>query len=108
MFLANVAHDLRSPLNCMKGNNDIINMSICAKDKENLSVYFKRFDDQIVYMSSIIEDIIDMAKFKHNNFMIQEELFDLRSLINDVIELLSEQTIIRNIEMKAIVQPCVP
>jgi signal transduction histidine kinase len=41
-------------------------------------------------MSSIIEDIIDMAKFKHNNFIIQEELFDLRSLINDVVELLGE------------------
>lgn len=24
MFMANVAHDLRSPLNCMKGNNEII------------------------------------------------------------------------------------
>ena len=59
-------------------------------------------------MSSIIEDIIDMAKFKNFNFMLQEELFDVHSLINDVIELLGEQMIIKNIEMKAFIAASVP
>lgn len=45
MFMANVAHDLRSPLNCMRGNNEIIQMSICEKDQQEVGVYFKRFND---------------------------------------------------------------
>ena len=90
MFMANVAHDLRSPLNCMKGNNEIIQMSICEQDQKEVGVYFKRFNDQIIYMSSIIEDIIDMAKFKHKTFGLSEELFDLHSLMHDTMDMLGD------------------
>lgn len=88
--MANVAHDLRSPLNVLKGCNDIIKLKLGSKANSELEIYFKRFDDQIIYMSSIIEDIIDMAMFKSYKFTLQEELFDIHSLINDVIQLFEE------------------
>lgn len=70
IFMANVAHDLRSPLSVIKGYNDLIKINLAQKDQNRLQIYFKRFDDQLIYMSSIIEDIIDMAKFKSYKFML--------------------------------------
>lgn len=54
-------------------------------------------------MSSIIEDIIDMAKFKHKTFGLTEELFDLHALMHDTMDMLGDQVRQKGIIMKEVI-----
>ena len=56
----------------------------------------------------IVGDILDLAKLKHKNFKLLDELFDIYKVINDVIEMMSERAILKGVELAAIINENVP
>jgi signal transduction histidine kinase len=56
----------------------------------------------------MIEDVLDLAKIKHKKFHLQIELFDIHKSINEVIEMLSEQSVLKGIDLAAIIHENVP
>ncbi|MDM8515700.1 ATP-binding protein [Desulfobacterales bacterium HSG16] len=81
-FLANMGHELRSPLNSIIGFSRIM-----ARDKNLSSEYQKNLD--VIHRSgehllSLIDDVLNMSSINAGNATLAEEDFDIYSLMDDM------------------------
>jgi signal transduction histidine kinase len=83
-LLLNISHDLRSPLFVIKGYIEAINGGL-VKDEEALSQYQKRIQAKTEYLSRLIEDLFLVARLEDNKIKFNMVVFDLISLIEQVI-----------------------
>lgn len=81
-FVANVTHELRTPVNGIKGH--ALSLMDIVEDKEQ-----RRILDIILYccdnMSAIINDILDFSKLENGKLTLDEHEFDFHQMVNQVI-----------------------
>ena len=89
MFLANISHDLRTPLNGILGFSKLIEESEGA-DRQSL------FDEYVVYIKksgkyllNMINDILDLSKIEAGKVEPQMSVFSLNNLLEDVVQSLT-------------------
>jgi len=86
-FLANMSHELRTPLNSILGFTDVIleglDGPITAPMENDLKVVQKNGQ----HLLGLINDILDMAKIEAGRMTINPEKFDLREMIDEVMEI---------------------
>ena len=84
-LLANVGHDLKTPLTMIKAYAEMIkdfeNMSV-QKRNENLNIIIEETDR----LNVLVSDILDLSKLQANTYELKIEEFDLDKLIRDVIK----------------------
>jgi signal transduction histidine kinase len=69
----------------------------------------KNIDINMEFIFQMIEDIQDLAKFNNNQkFTLQNEYFNVREFLNDVIVLFEEQCKFKGIELIKEVESLVP
>ena len=77
-FLSNISHELRTPVNVVKGMSDIL----IKKDVGYEADAIKEAGIRLTYQ---IENIQDYTECKRNNVVLEEEEYMSTSLINDVV-----------------------
>lgn len=87
-FLANMSHEIRTPMNGMLG---ILQLILENNLPENL-----RADLNTVYASahallSLLNDILDFSRAEADRIVLEEVEFDISTLVEDSLELFSEQ-----------------
>ena len=99
MFLANISHDLRTPLNGILGFSKLIEES-SPKDRQEL------FDEYVVYIEksgkyllNMINDILDLSKMQAGKSVLEKTIFNLNALLSDVIQSLSYFALEKHIEL---------
>lgn len=98
MFIANMSHEIRTPLNGILGMTEIISDTANSQDVlENLKIISTSGN----ILLSIINDILDFTKMENNNLSIENIPFDLYSLIESNIGLMSS-----NANEKGIILDC--
>lgn len=84
-LLANVGHDLKTPLTMIKAYAEMIkdfeNMSI-QKRNENLNIIIEETDR----LNVLVSDILDLSKLQANTYELKIEEFDLDKLIKNVLK----------------------
>lgn len=84
-LLANVGHDLKTPLTMIKAYAEMIkdfeNMSI-QKRNENLNIIIEETDR----LNVLVSDILDLSKLQANTYELKIEEFDLDKLIRNVLK----------------------
>lgn len=83
-FLANISHEVRSPINAIIGLNEMI---IREENDENILDYcedIRTAGDQLI---SLINDILDTSKIDSGSFTIGYNEYDVRRMIAEVINL---------------------
>lgn len=85
-FVANVAHELKTPLTIIKGNLDNIDQGLAGevqvKQKEILGDVFK----VINRLSRLINDLLDLSKIESGKMELNKEGLDIVALAGEVIE----------------------
>jgi len=85
-FVANVVHELKTPLTIIKGNLDNIDQGLAgevqAKQKEILGDVFK----VINRLSRLINDLLDLSKIESGKMELNKEGLDIVALAGEVIE----------------------
>ncbi len=83
-LLANVSHDLKTPLTMIKGYAEVIK-DFNHKDKKQM---FKDLDviiEESNRLNNLVEDILEMSKQESNKELLNTEQFDIVDLIKKVV-----------------------
>lgn len=90
-FLATTSHELRTPLNGIIGCIRLVRDGCCDSPEEEME-FLQRADEAALHLLKIINDILDLARIEAGAVTVKSELFDLRELLREVVELQQIQT----------------
>jgi signal transduction histidine kinase len=83
-FVADASHEMRTPLSVMLSSIDLIKTS--SKDSVELKEGIKT---EILNMRSLVNELLDLARFDINNSHIRYKPFNLNDAVKDVIKSIS-------------------
>ena len=104
-FAATVSHEVRTPLNGVVGMLDMLKeMRLTKRQQECVDVAWNSARALI----ELINDILDFSKMEAGKLELEEIEFDLRRLVEEVIELLAKQAQQKGLEIGYLLAPGVP
>lgn len=83
--MANVSHDLKTPLTMIKGYAEMIrdlNSDNIEKRNDNLNVIIEESER----LNVLVEDLLTLSKIQANKDTIVKEKFDLIEMINSIVK----------------------
>jgi signal transduction histidine kinase len=87
--LAQIVHDLKTPLNCIKLTTQMFSMG-AGQDRE-IQQQMKQMKIQFEFIFSMIEDIQDLAKFNNNQkFTLNKEYFNVTKLAKEMVQIFED------------------
>ena len=104
-FLANVSHEMRTPLNAVIGTAEI---ALRRDMNDEMREYLHQIKSSAHHLLMIINDILDFSKIETGEMAIVPVDYEPLSLINDVAGIVNNQIGSKNIEFTIDVQPDLP
>ncbi|MEZ4451871.1 MAG: ATP-binding protein [Nannocystaceae bacterium] len=106
VFLANMSHELRTPLNAILGFAQILVRSkgLSAEQREHLEVIGRSGE----HLLSLINDVLEMSKIEAGRLTLNERVFEIRRLLDDLEDMLRLRVDERGLQMEIVVDPAVP
>ncbi len=98
-FVANVSHDLRTPITSIKGYVDNLLDGIYGELTEKQRRNLKRVQDKCDELISLINDLLDLSRIESGTIMLQAKDVLLRDLIEEVVISLESQSERNNISI---------
>jgi PAS domain S-box-containing protein len=85
-FISIASHELKTPITSIKGYIQILE-SIYSESKDAfLKKSLSAVDKQIVKLTNLISDLLDLSKLKLGNLHLVKESFNMNELIEEVVE----------------------
>ena len=88
-FLANMSHDIRTPINGIIGMLDII--KICRQDKAKVDDCHEKIEASSRLLLSLVNDILDMTKLDTDAVVLEHKPFNLNDVCAEIDSALSFQ-----------------
>ena len=92
-FLANMSHDIRTPINGILGMLEVIRD--CRSDEARVDDCLGKIDISAKHLLSLVNDVLDMSKIESNSFVVEAKPFNLaRTLaeVDDIVRIQAEQS----------------
>ena len=83
-MMADVSHELKTPLTAMRGYIETLRMPEIALDAERRERYFETIDRETRRLERILKDLLDLARYEHGAVVLQPRLFDIERLFENV------------------------
>lgn len=83
-FVANVSHELKTPLTAIKGFVETL-LGGALEDKENSVNFLKIISNHAERLNTLIDDLLDLSKIESKETQLLENRFNLASLVKDVV-----------------------
>jgi signal transduction histidine kinase/DNA-binding response OmpR family regulator len=104
-FLANVSHEVRTPMNGIIGMTDLaLETELTREQREYLETVRSSADALL----TVINDLLDFSKIEAGKLELQPVPFDLRSLLSEVMRTLALRAHQKELELCCEVKPNVP
>ena len=104
-FLATMSHEIRTPMNGIIGMTDLaLDTSLNERQREYLTIVRGSADALL----AIINDILDFSKIEAGKLTIERVGFDLRDLLDGMLEPLRVQAEAKSVRLRWSVAPDVP
>ena len=89
-FLANMSHDIRTPMNAIVGITNLMETEADASDK--LHTYIHKVQLSSRHLLSLINDILDMSKIESSDVVLNREAISLAEQVGQVDSIIRSQT----------------
>ena len=108
-LMANVSHDLKTPLTMIKAYAEMIK-DISYKDPEKMQEHLDIIMEEVDRLTGLVNDILELSKVQNNEYMYNYEEYDLVKEIKkiikryEVMEYLENYNFVLNMPKKAIIK----
>ena len=83
-MMADVSHELKTPLTAMRGYIETLRMPEVVLDEDRRHRYFETIDRETRRLERIVKDLLDLARYEHGGVVLQRRLFDIERLFENV------------------------
>ena len=104
-FLAQVSHEIRTPINAVLGMNEMI---IRESEEENILEYSENIKSAGKTLLSIINSILDFSKIEDGKMDIIPVKYDLALMINNLVNSISDRANAKNLKLNVMVDRNLP
>lgn len=84
-LMANVSHDLKTPLTLIKANSEMVR-DLTIKDEKKSKDTLNTIISEVDRLNLLVEDILDLSKMQSKVYELKKEKFDLNIVIREIIE----------------------
>lgn len=84
IFLSNMSHEVRTPMNAIKGFADLLKKTTLSDEQRDFLETISLASDHLLV---IINDVLDASKIESGKLTLEEKAFSLREVVNQVVKL---------------------
>ena len=105
IFLATMSHEIRTPMNGVLGMASLLAETALTEQQRSFTESIGSCGESLL---NVINDILDYSKIESGNMEIEQEDFELRSCIEDVLEMFGSKAAALGIELVYQIQEDTP
>ena len=99
-FLSLISHDLKSPFNSMMGYTEILKNEIDDLSKEERDIFIGSIYESTRHIYNLLNDLLEFSRFYLGMIKIEPRAINIRKLVDDNIEFLSNAARQKGISLK--------
>lgn len=96
IFLSNISHELRTPMNAIIGFSDLL---LSNKNKDQNERFLKSINSNGKYLDELLNNILDYSKIESNEFDILYENFSLNELLDELKDIFEDVNYKKNLDI---------
>ncbi|MFH1118685.1 MAG: response regulator [Bacteroidota bacterium] len=104
-FLAMMSHEIRTPMNGVIGMTSLLLNTKLTSSQRDYTETIQQSGESLI---SIINDILDFSKIESGKLELEETHFELRSCIEDTLDLFAMKAIEKGLDLLYMIDPDVP
>jgi PAS domain S-box-containing protein len=104
-FLTTMSHEMRTPMNAILGMADLLSESSLLGEQRDYVQIFQKAGANLLHL---INDILDISKVESGHCELEAIGFDLRALLEKIVEMMASQAQDRGLQLTLDVLPGVP